>query len=41
MQLSAVHNMLEQTDKEMQAVMLVSVYVVKWQKINLFACLTL
>ena len=32
MQLSAVHSMLEQTDKEMQAVMLVSVYMVKWHK---------
>jgi hypothetical protein len=30
--LSAVHSMLEQTDKEMQAVMLVSIYMVKWQK---------
>ena len=32
MQLSAVHSMLEQTDKEMQAVMLVSVHVAKGQK---------
>ena len=32
MQLSAVHSMLEQTDKEMQEVMLVSVSVVKCQK---------
>jgi hypothetical protein len=32
MQLSAAHSMLEQTDKEMQAVMLVSVCVVKQKK---------
>ena len=32
MQLSAVHSILEQTDKETQAVTLVSVYVAKRQK---------
>jgi hypothetical protein len=32
MQLSAVHSMLEQTDKEMQGIMLVSVHVVKRQE---------
>jgi hypothetical protein len=32
-QLSAVHKMLDQTDKEMQVVMLVSVHAVKHKKI--------
>jgi len=41
MQLSAVHSMLEQTDKEMQEVMLVSVYAVKWQKSKPFCLFNL